>query len=103
VLLTLDTNGWVAGLPDAHFSSPLELGTILAKTPQCQECMVKQYFRYISGRMETPADYPVIKRITADFRNSQFRFQELIVSLVRSWAEPRPEGAVNVAHNYKAP
>lgn len=104
VLLTLDTNGWVAGLPDAHFSSPRELGTILAKAPQCQECMVKQYFRYISGRMETPADYPVIKGITADFRNSQFRFQELIVSLVRSWAEPRPEGVVvNVAHNYKAP
>ncbi|HEY7305436.1 MAG TPA: DUF1592 domain-containing protein [Bryobacteraceae bacterium] len=102
VFLNLDTNGWVAGLPDAHFSSPRELGTILAKTPQCQECMVKQYFRYVSGRMETPADYPVIKRVTVDFRNSQFQFQELIVSLVRSWAELRPEGALNVAHNYKA-
>jgi hypothetical protein len=103
VLLDLDTNGSVAGLPDAHFSSPRELGAILVKTPQCQECMVKQYFRYVSGRMETPADYPVIKRVTTDFRNSQFHFQELIVSLARSWAEPGPEGAVNVAHNYKAP
>jgi Protein of unknown function (DUF1592)/Protein of unknown function (DUF1588)/Protein of unknown function (DUF1587)/Protein of unknown function (DUF1595)/Protein of unknown function (DUF1585) len=103
VLLDLDTNGSVAGLPDAHFSSPRELGAILVKTPQCQECMVKQYFRYVSGRMETPADYPVIKRVTADFRTSQFYFQELIVSLARSWAEPGPEGALNVAHNYKAP
>jgi uncharacterized protein DUF1592/uncharacterized protein DUF1588/uncharacterized protein DUF1587/uncharacterized protein DUF1595/uncharacterized protein DUF1585 len=101
VLLSLDTNGSVAGLPEAHFSSPRELGAILVKTPQCQECMVKQYFRYISGRMETPADYPVIKRVTTDFRNSQFRFQEVIVSLVGSWAQPTPDGAVNVARNYK--
>ena len=33
VLLSLDTNGSVAGLPDAHFSSPRELGAILVKTP----------------------------------------------------------------------
>ena len=102
VSLGLDTNGWVAGLADAHFSSPRELGAVLAKTPLCQECMVKQYFRYVSGRMETPADYPVIQKVVADFRNSNFRFQELIVSLVRAWGRPGNEGAVNVARDYKA-
>jgi hypothetical protein len=35
-----------------------QLGAVLAKSPQCQECVVKQYFRYTAGRMETPADQP---------------------------------------------
>jgi Protein of unknown function (DUF1592)/Protein of unknown function (DUF1588)/Protein of unknown function (DUF1587)/Protein of unknown function (DUF1595)/Protein of unknown function (DUF1585) len=98
--LSLDTNGMVAGIANAHFSSPRELGAVLAKTTQCQECMVKQYFRYISGRMETPADYPVLKKVTEDFRGSQFKFQELMVSFVRTWGSQSNQGAVNVARNY---
>ena len=42
--------GLVAGIPDSEFTSPRELGEILAKTPQCQECVVKQVFRYMAGR-----------------------------------------------------
>jgi hypothetical protein len=98
--LPLDTNGVVAGINGAHFSSPRELGSVLAKSTLCQECMVKQYFRYISGRMETPADYPVLRQVTTDFRNSHFRFQELMVSLVRSWSPQQNEGVVNVARNH---
>jgi len=99
VNLTMDTNGWVAGIPDSHFSSPRELGSVLAKTPQCQECMVKQYFRYTAGRMETPADYPVIHQALEDFRNSQFRFKELIIALARSREFPGEEGTVDVARD----
>jgi len=44
---------------------------------------VKQYFRYLAGRLETPADRPLIRQVYEDFRNSQFRFKELMVSLVR--------------------
>jgi hypothetical protein len=44
---------------------------------------VKQYFRYTLGRMEMPADRPAIRKLLEDFRNSQFRFKELIVSLAR--------------------
>jgi hypothetical protein len=100
VSLPLDTNGSVAGIDGARFSSPRELGAVLAKTPQCQECMVKQYFRFVSGRMESPADYPVLRKVTADFRDSGFRFQELIVSLVRTWSPQQNEGVINVAPNY---
>jgi hypothetical protein len=82
--LPLDTAGFVAGIPDAKFSSPRELGAVLARTPQCGECMVKQYFRYSAGRLETPADRPLIRQVYEDFRNSQFRFKELMISLVRS-------------------
>ena len=81
--LDIDAKGYVAGIPDSQFSSPAELGAVLAKSAQCQECMVKQYFRYTAGRMETPADRPVIRKLLEDFRSSQFRFKELIVSLVR--------------------
>src|SRR5215510_8512914 len=84
VELEMDTAGYVAGIPDSKFSSPRELGAVLARSPQCQECLVKQYFRYTSGRMETPADRPLIRQVSEDFRKSQFRFKELIISLVRS-------------------
>jgi uncharacterized protein DUF1592/uncharacterized protein DUF1588/uncharacterized protein DUF1587/uncharacterized protein DUF1595/uncharacterized protein DUF1585 len=97
--LTMDTNGFVAGIPDSHFSSPRELGAVLAKTPQCQECMVKQYFRYTAGRMETPADYPVIQQALEHFRNSQFHFQELIIAIARAREFPGQEGTVHVARN----
>jgi hypothetical protein len=82
--LEMDTVGYVAGIPDSKFSSPRELGAVLARSPQCQECLVKQYFRYTSGRVETQADRPLIRQVSEDFRNSQFRFKELIISLVRS-------------------
>jgi uncharacterized protein DUF1592/uncharacterized protein DUF1588/uncharacterized protein DUF1587/uncharacterized protein DUF1585/uncharacterized protein DUF1595 len=82
--LEINTSGFVAGIPDSKFSSPRELGAILARSQQCQECLVKQYFRYTSGRMETPADRPLIRQVSEDFRKSQFRFKELIISLIRS-------------------
>ena len=44
--LDIDATGYVAGIPDSQFSSPAELGAVLAKSAQCQECVVKQYFRY---------------------------------------------------------
>jgi len=97
--LTMDTNGFVAGIQDSHFSSPRELGAVLAKTPQCQECMVKQYFRYTAGRMETPADYPVINQALEHFRNSQFHFQELIIAIARAREFPGEEGTAHVARN----
>jgi hypothetical protein len=81
VNLTLDTSGTVAGIPNSRFSSPAELGAILAKSAQCQECVVRQYFRYTAGRMDAEADRPLILKVTGDFRKSQFRFQEMIVSL----------------------
>ena len=99
--LPMDTKGWVAGIADSNFSSPRELGALLARTPQCQECMVKQYFRYTAGRMETAADQALIQHVLEDFRNSRFRFKELIISLVRNRESAGEEGNVHVARNYK--
>jgi len=99
--LPLDTTGSVTGIPESQFSSPAQLGAVLAKSAQCQECVVKQYFRYTAGRLETPADRPAIRKLLEDFRNSQFRFKELIVSLMRSREFPNSEGAVHVATDHQ--
>jgi len=99
--LDIDPAGYVAGLAKSEFRSPSQLGAVLAKSAQCQECIVKQYFRYTIGRMETPADRPVIRRILDDFRSSQFRFKELIVALMRARAFPDSGEAVHVASDHK--
>jgi len=90
VTLPLDNNGWVTGIKDSKFSTPKELGAILADSPQCQECVVKQFFRYAMGRHESVADRAVIARVAADFRASGYRFQEMAVSLVK-WTEFPPQ------------
>jgi hypothetical protein len=73
VEVDLDTTGKVAGIPDSNFSSPKELGAILAGSPFCKECMVKQFFRYVAGHLETPGDRPLLTRVFADFSASGFR------------------------------
>jgi Protein of unknown function (DUF1592)/Protein of unknown function (DUF1588)/Protein of unknown function (DUF1587)/Protein of unknown function (DUF1585)/Protein of unknown function (DUF1595) len=102
IKLDLNTSGDVAGLPDSRFSSPAELGAVLAKSGQCQECVVKQYFRYTSGRPETAADRPTIQKTLEEFRRSGYRFKELIVSLVVQREFPSQEGTAHVAANYKS-
>jgi hypothetical protein len=99
VLLEIDSSGEVAGLPDSSFSSPRELGELLARTPTCQECIVKQLFRYMSGRPETAADRPLIEHALEAFRGSGFRLKEALVQLAVGWGS-RPQGEnVNVATN----
>lgn len=82
----VDTKASIAGIENSEFSSPRELGQILASNQQCQECVVKQLFRYAMGRVETPTDRAVLQRIYEDFRHSQFRFKELMISMIK-WTE----------------
>jgi hypothetical protein len=96
VALDFNTNGNLAGIPDSQFSSPADIGAVLAKSPQCQECMVKQYFRYSAGRPEGPADRPLIRQALERFRASQFQFKELILAIASA------EGASNVASDHES-
>jgi hypothetical protein len=88
VLLDLDTTGQVTGVPNSAFENPRELGHILAQAEQCQQCIVKQVFRYQAGRHETRSDAPLIQRVLADFRQSGFQFQELLVSYFKNGVAP---------------
>ena len=96
VSLDFNTNGNLAGIPDSQFSSPADMGAILAKSPQCQECIVKQYFRYSAGRPEGPADRPAIRRALERFQASQFQFKELMLAITAM------EGTSNVASDHKS-
>ncbi len=82
--LDLDTRGEVAGIPNSEFSDSKQLGSILARTRVCQECVVRQMFRYAYGRLETSSDEETIHRLFATFRDSGFHFKELLIALVRS-------------------
>ncbi len=82
--LPIDATASVTGIADSEFSTPKGLGEVLADEPSCQKCIVRQVFRYALGREETPDDRATIEKLYADFRGSQFRFRELIISLVTS-------------------
>jgi hypothetical protein len=89
VELPLDVQGTVQGLAKSDFTSPAQLGTVLAGSAECQECVVKQMFRYAFGRRETQADRPVIDRATEVFRASEFRLTALMAYLGKVLAEGR--------------
>ncbi|MFN7919104.1 MAG: DUF1592 domain-containing protein [Bryobacteraceae bacterium] len=98
--LEIDPSGYVAGLPESKFTSPAQLGSVMAQSVQCQECMVKQYFRYAMGRMEAPGDRALLRKVTDEFRSSNFRFKEMMVALMRERANA--EGVTHAASNHQA-
>lgn len=82
--LPVNTQASILGIPNSAFSSPAEAGDILARTPACQRCIVKQFFRYALGRLETDADRPHLETIFQRFLKSGFRFRELVLATVTS-------------------
>jgi len=84
VELDLDPSGEIAGISDSAFNDPRRLGQVLAASQACQECIVKQVFRYGFGRLETPADEAAIQAGFRRFKESGFRFKELFLALVRT-------------------
>ncbi|HTM11639.1 MAG TPA: DUF1592 domain-containing protein [Bryobacteraceae bacterium] len=82
--LPLDTNGEVRGIPDSAFSDSVKLGQILSQSTVCQQCMVRQIFRYAYGRMETSADDDTIRQLFASFRDSGFHFKDLLIGLIKT-------------------
>ena len=83
--LALDTNGEVAGIPDSTFSDSVQLGRILSQSRVCQECMVRQIFRYAYGRMETSADDDTIRQLFAVLSGFRLPLQgPVLIGLVRT-------------------
>ncbi len=82
--LDIDTSGFIQGMDDSSFTTPVELGRLLAASKTCQKAIVKQLFRYAFGRQETVKDQPVIDALLVKFQDSGFRFRELVVALVTS-------------------
>lgn len=84
VTLELDTSAYVQGLENSNFTTPRELGRVLAESRTAQRSIVKQLFRYAFGREETDADQPALDALLERFRASGYRFRELLVAIVTS-------------------
>ena len=84
VNLDLDTTAHVSGIDNSDFTTPKELGKILANDPTCQRCVVKQLFRYAMGREEKAGDQAAIDQMLARFQSTGFQFRELMIALVKS-------------------
>jgi len=82
--LDFDTRAHIQGLADSEFTTVGQLGGILADSPVCQRCVVKQIFRYALGRHENAQDQPYIDALFQGFRDSGFKFRELAVALAVS-------------------
>lgn len=95
VELAFDARGFIAGIPNSEFTNPAELGRVLERTPQCQQCVVRQLFRYAAGRHETTTDQLVIEQAYDDFKSSGFRFQELMVALSKYLVFPPGRNSVD--------
>jgi hypothetical protein len=80
----ITATGEIAGIANSTFGDARALGRVLASSPICQDCVVKQMFRYAFGRAETASDRPTVTGTAAAFRSSGFKFKELLISLVRS-------------------
>ncbi len=100
VLLDLDTTARVAGVTDSEFTSARQLGQLLARTPQCQECIVKQVFRYVAGRPDTPADRPALNRALEAFRKSDFHFKQILISLTAAREDSLARRPIDVADHH---
>jgi hypothetical protein len=84
--LEIKPEGSVRGIADSAFAKPRELGRILANEPACQRCVVKQLFRYATGRPEEAEDQRVIDQVFERFSRSGFKFREIILGLATSEA-----------------
>jgi hypothetical protein len=83
----IDASGKVRGMEDldadtiTSFDGPVQLGHLLAKSPNAQACMARQMFRYLRGG-EAPADACAIRKLQAAFSQSGLNLQRLLLDAV---------------------
>jgi hypothetical protein len=83
--IKVDDNGELIGTDsDGAFKGPIEITRRLAKSPQVQKCVTKQWFRYALGRAETELDQCTLDAVFQRFQKSEFRLPELLLALVES-------------------
>jgi hypothetical protein len=71
-------------LAETHaFSGPGELGLLLADSPELPSCMMRQFYRFASGRSELDDfDERVVDALIRRVGTSDFHFSDVIVELV---------------------
>jgi hypothetical protein len=83
----IDASGIVRGLEDLNadtatmFNGPLELGHLLAKSPNAQACLARQLFRFARGG-ESARDACAIRKLQASFTQNGLDLQRLLLDTV---------------------
>ncbi|MBP9708454.1 MAG: DUF1592 domain-containing protein [Oligoflexales bacterium] len=79
--IPVDASGSV---DDVNYTQLDEFFGLLRQHERFAECAVLNFFRYANGRLETPAEGPVIKALADKFAEKNYNFQELIFEYVAS-------------------
>lgn len=76
--------GKITGLPtgDGAFDGITGLSDLLLTSGRFEQCIVKQVFRFASGRREAPEDLALIENLTTGFKNKNRLFSELLLDYV---------------------
>lgn len=80
----LTAEGMVLGMDPPEFRGPAELGARLAASPDTSACVVRQVFRWATGRFEQASDSCMLETLTSSFRASGHDLPALLVSLSAS-------------------
>lgn len=79
--LSIDISGDFDGVP---FHGPVELGKLLAESPLAAECLVKNLYRYATGRTWSGTQTRVVAALGEKFAADGYDLQKLMIELVTS-------------------
>jgi len=80
--LAIDASGELLGTDvDGPYDGVVELASRLAASDQVKDCIVRQWFRFGYGRVETSADACSLDTIRQAFAAADYHVEELIVAL----------------------
>ncbi len=88
--LPVDASGELVSVRDPALAGPYEgavaLAHKLAKSPQVQDCVATQMYRFATGRVESEEDTCTLEGVKARFRESGGDLRELMVAIATSHA-----------------
>ncbi len=77
--LPIDSSGDLDGKP---LDDATGLTALLEDDPRVGDCMVKQFYRYAHGRLETKGEKVALEQLDARFAETSYDFHQLIIELV---------------------
>jgi hypothetical protein len=80
----ISTAGKINGMTPPDFNGPVELGQKLAASPEFKACFARQLFRYVYGRVETPADEQGITELAGSFTTAKWDLRGGLAALLGS-------------------
>jgi Protein of unknown function (DUF1592)/Protein of unknown function (DUF1588)/Protein of unknown function (DUF1595)/Protein of unknown function (DUF1585)/Protein of unknown function (DUF1587) len=69
---------------DKPFANLVELSALLARHPDVQSCVTRQWTRYLLGRLEFAADEKPLTQADADYRKNGFDLKRFIAGVLQS-------------------